>query len=150
MKTHWGERNRIFFVLAISLLSVLGWTAFKKFQSLMMLGYVDSAIARVHSIVSAEDQFAKFHPETGFTCALTQLPRGNQITRLLKDGTDNGYAFDLTECRPRGVKKPISSYRVVARPLHSGLPVFCSDQTGILRSEESVSLENCRTSGVPL
>ena len=55
-----------------------------------MLGFVDSAIGRVR-VISAETQFAKEHPQIGYTCTLSQLPTSYQINRLLaKDRIDNG------------------------------------------------------------
>jgi len=119
-------------------------------RDLMMLGYVDSAIVRVRAVTAAESQFTKTHPEVGYTCTLSQLPHDEQIARLIvKDGKDNGYVFDIIGCQLSESKKPKSMYHVTARPLHSGLPAFCSDQSGIIRSDEGGSIEKCLTNGVP-
>lgn len=118
-------------------------------RGLMMLGYVDSAIGRVRAVTTAETQFTKTHPEVGYTCTLSQLPHDEQIARLVKDGKDNGYVFGIIGCQLTEPKKPNSIYQVTARPLHSGLPAFCSDQSGIIRSDEGGSIEKCLTSGVP-
>jgi hypothetical protein len=72
----------------------------------MMLGYVDSAIGRVRAVVAAEDEFARTHAKVGDTCVLSQLPRDGQLPRLAKDGTDNGYAFNLAGCEPIEPHKP--------------------------------------------
>jgi hypothetical protein len=114
----------------------------------MMLGYVDSAIVRLSAVTAAEDQFRKTHPEEGFICTLSQLPRDEQIVRLVRGRRDNGYVFDIMGCQLTESKKPNLVYRVTARPLHSGLPAFCSDQSGIIKSDEGGSIEKCLTSGV--
>ena len=119
-------------------------------RGLMMLGYVDSAIGRVRAITTAEAQFTKTHPEVGYTCILSQLPHDEQIARLVKDGKDNGYIFGIIGCQLTESKKPNSMYHVLARPLHSGLPAFCSDESGIIRSAKGGSIEKCLTSGVPI
>ena len=49
---------------------------------------------------AAETQFAKGHPELGYRCALSQLLRREEITRLLaQDQIDNGYAFEIIGCQ---------------------------------------------------
>ena len=115
-----------------------------------MLGYVDSAIARVRSVAAAEEQFAKAHPEVGYTCTVSHLPSNEQILRLAKDGKDNGYLFDIVGCQSPVPQKPNSMYHVIARPLHSGLPAYCSDQSGIVRYDDRGSVEKCMANGVPL
>ena len=137
-------------MVAILGLSALAWIAFRRVRDLMMLGYVDSAIGRVRAVAAAEDQFARAHPEAGYTCTLSQLPQDEQIWRLARDGKDNGYAFDIIGCQPTEPKKPNSTYHVTARPLHSGLPAFCSDQSEIVRSDVGGSVEQCLANGVPL
>jgi hypothetical protein len=142
--------RRVVLIVTILGLGVIAWITFNRVRSLMMLGCVDSAIGRVRAVVGAEDQFARTHPEVGYTCALSLLPRDDQIARLVKDGTDNGNAFNLVGCQPPEPKKPNLSYQVTARPLHSGLPAFCSDQSGIVRSDQGGSVETCLVNGVPL
>jgi hypothetical protein len=109
-----------------------------------MLGFVDSAIGRVRAIYAAETQFAKAHPDLGYTCTLSQLPRSEEITRLLaKNRIDNGYAFEIIGCQALLPEKPNAMYSVTARPLHMGQPAFCSNQSGILWSDEAGSVEKC-------
>jgi len=118
---------------------------------LMMLGYVDSAIGRVRAISEAETQFARAHPQSGYTCTLSELPRNEGIARVVaQDYIDNGYAFEIVGCERTEVGKPNSTYHITARPLHSGQPAFCCDPSGVLRSDESGSVERCIAKGVPL
>jgi hypothetical protein len=143
-----GVRRRLVLGLVlIAVLSFSAWLASKMVHGLAMVGYVDSAIGRVRSIAAAEEQFVKAHPDIGYTCTLSQLAPNEQITRLLKDGKDNGYIFKIAGC---GSMKPNSTYQIIARPLHSGLPAYCSDQSGILRSDGGGSVEKCMAQETPL
>jgi hypothetical protein len=119
-------------------------------RGLMMLGFVDSAIVRVRVISAAETLFEKAHPELGYTCTLSQLPRSEEITRLLaQNRIDNGYTFEIIGCRAEVPEKPNATYYVTARPLHTGQPAFCSDQSGVFMSDESGSVEQCIAKRTP-
>jgi hypothetical protein len=123
---------------------IFGYFAFRTMRGLMMLGFVDSAIGRVRVISAAETMFAKAHPELGYTCTLSQLPRSEEITGLLaQNQIDNGYAFDIIGCHAAVPENPNATYYVIARPVHAGEPAFCSDQSGVLMSDEGGSVEKC-------
>ena len=125
--------------------------AYHYLRGLMMLGYVDSAIVRVRAISEAETQFARAHPQSGYTCTLSELPRNEGIARVEAQAhIDNGYAFEIVGCEKTEVGKPNSTYYITARPLQSGQPAFCSDSSGVLKSDESGSVERCIAKGVPL
>ena len=145
-----SKGNRFSLILTAVALSVLAWIAFRTVRGLLMLGYVDSAIGRVRAVAAAEAQFAKSHPELGYTCALSQLPRDEQITRLANDPNDNGYTFEIAGCLSSDPQKPNSTYHITARPLHSRLPAFCSNSSGVVRSDDTGSVEKCLASGIPL
>ena len=116
-------------VFAVGLI-VLGY---HYLRGLMMLGYVDSAIVRVRAISEAEAQFARAHPQSGYTCTLSELPRNEGIVRVVAQAhIDNGYAFEIVGCEKTEVGKPNSTYHITARPLQSGQPAFCSDSSGVL------------------
>jgi hypothetical protein len=136
-------KKRVVLGIAILGLCIFAWIAFGYVRSLMLLGFVDSAIGRMRAVIAAEDQFARSHPKIGFTCTLAQLPRDDQVARLVKDGMDNGYFFNLTGCESAETNKASSTYLLTARPLHSGLPAFCSNQSGILTSDETGSVDKC-------
>lgn len=129
----------------------VGYFAVRMMWGLMMVGYVDSAIGRMRTLSAAESEFAKTHPELGFTCSFSQLPSNDEIVRrIAKNPIDNGYAFDIVGCQAQGVAKPNATFYLTARPLHSGQPAYCSDQSGILKVDYDGSVEQCRTKGVPL
>jgi len=144
-------RARIIAVAVVAVVIVVGYFAFRMIWGLMMLGYVDSAIVRMRALSAAEAQFAKMHPELGYSCSFSQLPSTDEtVRRMAKNQTDNGYAFDIVGCQAQGAAKPNATYYLTARPLHSGQPAYCSDQSGILKADYDGSVERCRTSGVPL
>jgi len=145
------KATRFSLVLVVLAVSVFGYFAFRTMRGLMMLGYVDSAILRVRVVSDAETQFAKAHPELGYTCTLSELPRSDVIARLLtKDRIDNGYAFEIIGCQAGAPGNPNSTYYITARPLLSEQPAFCSDRSGIVKSDAAGSVEKCLAKGVPL
>jgi hypothetical protein len=100
---------------------------------------------------AAETQFAKEHPARGYTCELSDLPQSGEIRRLVaKNGIDNGYVFEMVGCHAPDAQAPNPVYHITARPLHSGQPAFCSDQSGIVKADYGGSVERCRSNGVPL
>ena len=138
-------------VVAAAVLAVAAYFGFRMMRGLTMLGYVDSAIGRMRVLYGAETQFAKEHPERGYTCNLSELPRSGEVQRLLTgNGIDNGYAFEIAGCQAPDAGKPNSAYYTSARPLHSGQPAFCSDQSGILKADYSGSVDKCRANGLPV
>jgi hypothetical protein len=144
-------RARRIALAVVAVVIVIGYFGFRMVWGLVMLGYVDSAIYRMRVLAAAEAQFAKTHPELGYTCSFSQLPPSDEtLRRVAKNRTDNGYAFEIVGCQAQGVAKPNATYYLTARPLHSGQPAYCSDQSGILKADYNGSVERCRTSGVPL
>ena len=144
-----SKRGRLALILVAPVLIVVAWFAFRTVRGWMALGYVDSAIVRVRAVGAAEAQFAKAHPETGYTCTISQLPQDELVARLARGGIDNGYAFGIIGCQTSDPQKPNSVYQITARPLHSWLPAFCSDASGVLRYDDSGSIEKCLATGVP-
>ncbi len=118
-------------------------------QNITMGGYVDSAIWRVRAVGAAEEQFGKAHPEIGYTCTISQLPQ-EELGSLANGAVDNGYVFGIVGCQTSAPQKPNSMYHVTARPLHSGLPAFCSDASRVVKYDESGSVEKCLATGVPV
>jgi len=131
-------------------LAFCGWAVTNVFQSFMAIGYLDSAIVSMRTLAAAEARFAEAHPSLGYTCTLSELATDQMTAGPAKNGRRNGYSFQLTGCRERSGQEPKPGYTLTARPLHKGLPAFCADQSGILRSDETGSVEKCLKSGAPL
>jgi hypothetical protein len=145
----WTKKRLSLVIVAVGL-CFIAWLAFRTLRGVMMLGDVDSAIIRVRAVAAAETKFAKSHPELGYTCTLSQLPYDELVARLVDNAHDNGYSFGIVGCQAPDPRKPNSMYHITARPLHSGLPAFCSDSSGVVRSDDTGSVERCLASGVAL
>jgi len=145
-----STKKKALFGIVLLAFGVVGWISFKRVRPLMMLGYVDSAIGRVRTVVSAESEFAKNNPGVGYACTLSQLPDDGGILRRVKTGEDNGYAFEISGCEEPRSGTPSLKYWITARPLHAGLPAFCSDQSAVLRIDQAGSVEKCEVEGSPL
>jgi hypothetical protein len=86
----------------------------------------------------AETTFARQHPETGFTCSLTELSEDSKMMGIdgqVNTGTYYGYRFSLSGCEG----KPAGSYQLLAEPLShgKGSKTYCSDATQNVRELES-------------
>lgn len=144
------KRLRPALLLSCVGLLALAWIATTYFRRFQRFGYVDSAIWTVRTVVAGEMKFAEVHPDLGYTCTLTELASDEVSAGLVKNGRNNGYAFEISGCRATDLQRPNMTYQVTARPLHPEMPAFCSDQTGVVRSDESGSVEKCLRNGVPL
>jgi len=127
----------------------LGWNVICFVRQAHTLGYVDSAIVSIRIINAQETKFARVHPDTGYTCTLSELPPHEVIQDLMKDVRRNGYVFEITGCSGEIGGRPNQTYQVTARPMQANMPVFCSDQSGVLRSDEGGSPGVCLQSGPP-
>jgi hypothetical protein len=130
-------------------LCVSGWLLVDFGRQLLALGYLDSAIVSMRALVDAETQFARAHPEVGYTCTLSVLPGGEPVAGLVKNSTRNGYTFEISGCRTHTAKHPNLTYQVTARPNNAKMPAFCSDESGILRLDPNGSVSKCLKAGEP-
>jgi hypothetical protein len=116
----------------------------------MRLGYIDSAIGSMRTLVAVEKKYAEAHPETGYTCSMSALPSDEfKIVEQLRNGTRDKYAFEIVGCQTADAKRPNAKYQLTARPLLKGMPAYCSDQSGIMKYDESGSFQKCLDGGVP-
>jgi len=116
----------------------------------MRLGYMDSAIGSVRTLVAAEKKYAEAHPEVGYTCSMSALPDDEFKTiEQLRNGTRDEYAFQIGGCQVANGARSNAKYQLTARPLLKGMPAYCSDQSGIAKYDESGSVQKCLESGVP-
>jgi hypothetical protein len=114
------------------------------------LGYIDSAIGSVRILIAGQVKYAEAHPQLGYTCSLSALPSDGLAADLVKNGESNEYVFEISGC-PLGVRNsPNWQYTLTARPLLGGMPAFCSDQSGVVKYDDSGSTKKCLTNGVPV
>lgn len=134
------------FILVSSALLVAGWIFLNRAKR---LAYVDSAIGSIRVLVNSEDSLPQTHPDMGYACAFSALPSDDLTAELVKIGRRNGYVFQI-DCPARDAKRPNTKYLLTARPLVTGMAAFCSDQTGVVKYDESGSIKKCLESGVPI
>ncbi len=141
-------RLKLSVVLGSLTLIVAGWIFLSRF---IRLGYVDSAIGSMRTLVAAETKYAQAHPEVGFTCSMSALPNDEfKIVEQLRNGIRNEYAFQIGGCQVAEPKLPNAKYQSMARPLLKGMPAYCSNQSGIVKYDEGGSVQKCLESGIPL
>jgi len=145
-----GKRSRTVTAAIICVVAaVAGWIIFSFFRRSMMLGYVDSAIGTLRTLVDEESRFSEAHPGVGYTCAISDLGSNEILRKLARSEKRNGYVFELS-CPARDKVGPQRAFQVTARPLRKDMPAYCSDQSGVLRYDVSGSPAKCLQSGVPL
>lgn len=146
-----SRTKKVWLLVTAMFLILVGYFGFRWMKGMLMLGYVDSAIVRMRALNEAEAKFAQANPRVGYTCLFSQLSRSGETQRLLsKNGSNNGYAFEIAGCEAPNDVRPNRSYYITARPLHPGQPAFCSDQSGVLNADYGGSVEKCRRQGSPL
>jgi hypothetical protein len=104
-------------------------------EAVMMLGF-------------AESQFARTHPEIGFTCTLPDLAKPNMFNldpQIFSGEPYQGYKFSLSGCQD----KPSGSFHLVAEPVSptGKAKAFCTDATNNVRSSDDGLGSSCLTSG---
>ena len=144
-----NEKRKFLKALAVVGSLVLIGAAWVLLSRLKRVGYVDSAIGSLRVLVNSEMKFAKTHPEVGYACTLSALPSDDLAAELVKNGRRNEYAFAIG-CPAEDAARPRTKYQVTARPLVTGMPAFCSDQSGVVKYDETGSIEKCLERGVPL
>jgi hypothetical protein len=95
-----------------------------------------------------ERSYAGQHPETGFTCSLSDLVetgKGFGLDPQLGSGAYKGYKWSVSGCD----NKPAGSFQIVAEPIvqGGGARAACIDATGNLRVMEDGRGNACFTSG---
>lgn len=132
--------------IASLILAFLGWFVYTRGRN---FGSFESGIGVMRALVSAESKFAHDHPDVGYTCALSALPREENRVELIQR-RKNQYSFEISGCGAIADHGPATKYQILARPLIRGLAAFCADQSGILRYDEGGSIDKCLKVGVPI
>lgn len=107
----------------------------------------------VRLIALAENIYAKKHPETGFTCFISELVdvgKGldNGETYRFMDpefaqGVYNGYRYSISGC----AGNPVKSFKIMAEPLSGAGRAYCTDTTRDLRASDDGNGAHCLASG---
>ena len=111
------------------------------------------AARAVRLFALAENIYAKKHPETGFTCFISELvgvgkglDDGEPYTFMdpeFANGVYNGYKFSLSGC----AGNPVRSFHVIAEPVSGNGRAYCSDTTRDLHASDDGIGAHCLMSG---
>lgn len=93
-----NKKPRNIILLAVALVvAVVGWACIAHFRGLLRLGYVDSAIGTVRTLVAEESHFAEAHPDIGYACKMSDLGSNlgsnEMIRELVKNRTKEWIQF---------------------------------------------------------
>jgi hypothetical protein len=112
-----------------------------------------TAARAVRLITLAENLYEKKHPDTGFTCVISDLVgvgKGLEDGKIytfmdpeFSGGVYNGYRFSLIGCDA----KPAKAFQVAAEPVSGTGRAYCSDATRDLRASDDGSGSHCLASG---
>ncbi len=144
--------------IAIPLLLILAAIAIPSLLRARIAANEASAIGTIRAITAAEGRYKNTFPGVGYTCNLSSLggsddaPATREHARMIDDaitvGTRFGYRFDIQNCRASG--GAVQTYQVIAIPERfnqTGVRAFCSDESGVIRSDATGSIEQCLSSG---
>lgn len=112
-----------------------------------------SAASGVRILITAEIAYSSAHPEAGYTCALSDLSSAQLIDGALASGQKSGYVFELSNCTADVSGGPNEKFQVVAYPVtrnQTGRRAFCSDESGVVKSDEAGSPQDCLANGSSL
>lgn len=95
-----------------------------------------------------ESIYASAHPETGFTCSLSELAAQAKqlgVDPAIATGPFNGYRFAVSGCQGT----PVGSFQLTAEPAMAapGAKAFCTDATHNVRMSEDGRSASCLISG---
>jgi competence protein ComGC len=140
-------------VAAIPVILIIAAIAIPNLLRARMAANEASAMASVRTLVVAEVGYSTSHPDAGYTCTLSDLSAAGLIDAKLASGQKNGYAFELLGCSASAESVANVKYRVVAYPLTrntTGTRAFCADESGVVKTDEKGSPQDCGESGSTL
>jgi|HubBroStandDraft_1064217.scaffolds.fasta_scaffold00452_26 type IV pilus assembly protein PilA len=137
--------------LAILPVLIIAAIAIPNLLRARMAANESSAVASLRTLNVAEINYSQAHPATGYTCSLSDL--NQSIEGSLASGRKNGYVFELEGCAagPEGgasVKYEVMAYPAVGN--QTGVRVFCSDESGLIKVDSGGSSRGCVENGSAL
>jgi hypothetical protein len=118
-----------------------------------------NVVSSLRSLNTAEITYASTFPHVGFTCDISDLGgrtsgqppsehAAQLITPAMENGARYGYSIRIAGCGTA----PSEIYKIVAMPTQSNLghPVYCTDQSGVIRSIGPDAADSCLVRGRPL
>jgi prepilin-type N-terminal cleavage/methylation domain-containing protein len=129
-------------LVVVGIILIVAAIAIPNFMKSRAAANESSAVASLHSLLTAEINFATTCPDTGFTATLTDLgsamtcPGGNkQIDSQLETGIKSGYTFAATVSGGT----PKTAFSITADPVSTGAGTrhFFMDQSGAIHYNPS-------------
>ena len=140
-------------VAAIPVILIIAAIAIPNLLRARIAANESSAARAVRILAVAEVQYSAAHPETGYTCNLSDLAGAGMINGSLSSGQQAGYHFELLGCGATTEGAANDHFRVIAFPLTlntTGRRAFCSDESAVIRMDTSGSPQDCMSTGAPL
>ncbi|MGB7598800.1 MAG: DUF4190 domain-containing protein [Candidatus Sulfotelmatobacter sp.] len=137
----------------IPLILIIAAIAIPNLLRARMAANESSAAFSVGRVVRAEVAYSSSHPESGYTCSLSDLADAGLIDSRLASGQNNGYALELLGCRSAGDPGANKEYRVVAYPVvrqQTGTRAFCSDESAVVKFDRTGIPQDCIANGSAL
>jgi type IV pilus assembly protein PilA len=111
-----------------------------------------AAVSSIRTVNTAERAYKSDHPQEGYTCDLAAVLREYGNDPNLGSG-QHGYMFTLQNCAADNPGEPNAKYQITAFPEkfnQTGTRAFCSDESGLIRSDARGSPQACLENGEPL
>lgn len=140
-------------VAAIPVILIIAAIAIPNLLRARMAANEASAMASVRTLFVAEVGYSESHPDAGYSCSLSDLAGAGLIDGKLASGQKNGYAFELLSCSPSPEGGANVKFRVLAYPVTrntTGTRAFCTDESGVVKTHEKGSPQDCMENGSTL
>jgi len=140
-------------VAGIPVILIVAAIAIPNLMRARMAANESSAVATVRTLAVAEVGYSSSHPEAGYTCTLSDLAGAGLIDTRLASGQKSGYVFELSGCSASAQSVANVKYQVVAYPMtrnQTGTRAFCSDESGVVKTDERGSPQDCLENGSSL
>lgn len=137
-------------IAGIPIILIIAAIAIPNLLRARMAANESSAVASVRGVVAAEVSYSNTHADRGYTCSLSDLATDQLISSDLSYGQKNGYAFELLNCNPGTAGGANVKFQIVAHPLTpnaTGVRTFCSDESNVVRTNTTGSVEACLQDG---
>jgi type IV pilus assembly protein PilA len=126
-------------LIVVAIILIIAAIAIPNFLRAKMAANESSAVSSIHSVNTAEIQYASSYPTIGFSAVLTDLgPSGsNYIDAILAGGTKSGFTFTYTQ---NATDTPSDGYTINANPVTrgvTGIKSFYSDQQNVTHYNSS-------------
>jgi type IV pilus assembly protein PilA len=128
-------------LIVVAIILIIAAIAIPNFLRAKMAANESSAVSSIHSVNTAEIQYASAYPSVGFSTTLANLgPAGaSYIDVILAGGAKSGYLFTYVQ---NATDTPSDGYTINADPVTrgvTGLRSFYSDQQNVTHYNQTAA-----------